>query len=295
MGTPGAGETAGQALIVLFEITHRSHYQYTQPVFFEPLTLRLRPRCDATQIVRTHDLRITPSPTGISYGVGLDGNGADTVWFDGVHDQLDVVATSVVETRRSDPFGFLITDAAAVALPIVYDARLRASLGHYLERPVADDAVQQFSAAIQKGAGHKTVPFLILLAERIYKEFQYLVREHGAPWTPRETLANKRGACRDYALLYLDACRCAGLAARFVSGYCYTDVPESNLHAWAEVYLPGAGWRGFDPTEGLAVAERHVAVAAGRDAPDASPTHGHFRGAAEPTLTATISIKRLNN
>jgi transglutaminase-like putative cysteine protease len=204
--------------------------------------------------------------------------------------------TSVVRTHRSDPFNFLITDAAVSSLPLTYDRRLQPALSPYLERPVADGTVDAFAQAIQAEAGNDTVRFLTLLAERVRASFQYSVREHGDPWTARETLEKKFGACRDFAVLYLDACRCLGLASRFVSGYCYVDAAsEHHLHAWVEVYLPGAGWRGFDPSEGLAVADRHVAVATGRNAEDASPLSGLYRGNATPVLATSVSINRLQD
>lgn len=280
---------------MLLEIAHRTDYRYSKPVLLDPLTLRLRPRSDAVQTLRAYDIRVEPRPTGISGGVGLDGNGTDTVWFEGLHDRLAIIASSVVETRKSNPFDFVITDDSALTLPMAYDAHLRALLAPYLERPFVDDTVCALSVAIQKQAAQRTVRFLTLLAERIHTTFGYSARENGKPWRPRETLEKQRGACRDFALLYMDLCRCAGIAARFVSGYCYTDEAAAcRLHAWVEVYLPGGGWVGFDPSEGLAVAERHVAVAAGPTADDATPTAGHYRGQAQTALTASVSIKKLD-
>ena len=279
---------------MLLEIAHRTDYRYSKPVLLEPLTLRLRPRSDAAQTLRAYDIRVEPTPTGISGGIGLDGNGTDTVWFEGLHDRLAIITSSVVETRKNNPFDFVITDDHALTLPLVYDASLRSALTQYLERPFVDDAVCALSFSIQQQAAQRTVRFLTLLAERLHTTFRYNERENGKPWRPRETLEKQTGACRDLALLYMDLCRCAGIAARFVSGYCYTDVSaECRLHAWVEVYLPGGGWIGFDPSEGLAVAERHVAVAAGPTADDATPTAGYFRGQAQTALTASIAIKKL--
>jgi len=278
-----------------FAIEHHTEYRYSHPVFLEPLTLRLRPRCEVTQTLHTYVVDVDPKPTGISHCLDLDGNNTTTVWFDGLHARLAIDVSAVVQTHRNDPFDFMITDTAALGLPLVYDQRLRPALNHYLERSQPDDAVRAFSVAIQADAGHDSIRFLVLLAERIRGTFQYSVREHGDPWTPRETLERKYGACRDFAMLYLDACRCAGIAARFVSGYCYVDVTsEHHLHAWVEAYLPGAGWRGFDPSEGMAVADRHIALASGRGAEDASPVSGLFRGDARPVLVTSVAITKLN-
>ena len=106
-----------------------------------------------------------------------------------------------------------------------------------------------------------------------------VVRPHGAALSPEATWGERTGACRDLAPLFNEVCRLVGLPARFVSGYGYSDfLDERHLHAWSEVYLPGAGWRGFDPTIGLAVADRHIAVAAARDPEDTAPTSGTYRG-----------------
>ncbi|MBI3546770.1 MAG: transglutaminase family protein [Gammaproteobacteria bacterium] len=275
-------------------IEHRTEYRYSRAVFLEPLTLRLRPRCDITQSLHSYNIVMDPKPSGIGQCVDLDGNSSHTVWFDGLHERLHISVSATVQTHRHDPFDFLITDAAASILPVVYAQRLRPALNQYLERSQTDASVSAFAATIQTETDGGTVRFLTVLAERIRASFQYSVREQGDAWAPRETLERKFGACRDFAMLYVDACRCVGIAARFVSGYCYAEAAsEYHLHAWAEAYLPGAGWRGFDPSEGLAVAERHVALATGRNAEDASPLFGLFRGDATPALTTLVSINKL--
>lgn len=276
------------------EIEHYTEYRYSHPVFLEPLTLRLRPRCDVSQTLDRYSIVMDPAPTGIGHCIDLDGNGTDTVWFNGVHERLAITANATIKTHRIDPFDFLVTDSAALTLPLVYDNRLRSALKHYLQRFQENPAVDMFARTIQAEAGGNTVRFLTLLAEHIRGTFHYSVREYGEPWAPQETLERKSGACRDFAMLYIDACRCAGIAARFVSGYSYADAEtEHYLHAWVEAYLPGAGWRGFDPSEGLAVADRHIALVTGRNAEDASPVFGLYRGDATPQLTTSVTITRL--
>lgn len=277
-------------------IQHCTEYHYSQPVFLEPLTLRLRPRCDVVQTLDQYSVNVFPAPTGISHCVDLDGNGTDTVWFNGVHEKLVIIVNATVLTHRSDPFDFLITDTTALTLPLVYEQRLLPSLTPYLQRQQESTDLAAFSRSIQTEAEGNTVRFLSLLAEHICNTFRYSVREQGDAWTAQTTLEKKSGACRDFALLYIDACRSAGIAARFVSGYSYADAAaEHHLHAWVEAYLPGAGWRGFDPSEGLAVADRHIAIATGRNAEDASPVYGLFRGDARPQLTASVSIVKLTD
>jgi transglutaminase-like putative cysteine protease len=281
---------------MLFEIIHRTRYNYSVPVFLEPLTLRLRPRCDATQTLRSYRVDVTPTPGGISHCVGLDGNNTETVWFSGLHENLVIEVHTVVETHRIDPFDFLITDPAALDLPLKYGPHLEPVLAHYRVRERSDPMVAAFAQEIMQATKHETIPFLSLLAEQIRKRCKYMLREHGAPWTPEETLKQGRGACRDLAVLFIDVCRSAGIAARFVSGYCIGDEASTkHMHAWAEVYLPGAGWRGYDPSRGLATTDDHIAVAAGHSAQDATPTFGHYRGEAASSLVAEISIRVLEN
>ena len=108
-------------------------------------------------------------------------------------------------------------------------------------------------------------------------------------------MEQRQGACRDFAVLFIDACRCVGLAARFVSGYqdAYRSMGKRDLHAWAEVYLPGAGWRGYDPTRGLAVADHHVAVAAAADPQNAAPVTATYRGRQRRSRAAHRSQHRI--
>jgi transglutaminase-like putative cysteine protease len=276
---------------MLFEILHRTSYRYSHPVFLEPFTVRLRPRCDAGQNLHSYRIKVIPEPKGISHCAELYGNNAETIWFDGMHEQLLIDVHTRVETRRGNPFDFLVTDPAALILPLVYEPRLARVLGHYCARGEDHPHLTAFAREIMGEAKSETLPFLTLLANRIYERLEYLLREHGDPWTPEETLTSGQGSCRDFAMLFIDVCRSVGIAARFVSGYCIGDAAGGgDMHAWAEVYLPGAGWRGFDPSRGLSVDDDYVAVAAGQLSSDAAPTFGCFRGSAVASMDATISM-----
>ncbi len=279
---------------MLLKIVHHTHYHYSQPVFLEPFTVRLRPRSDATQTVRSYSIDINPRPSGTNHCIDLDGNNADTIWFSGLHENLLIDVNTIVDTHHGDPFNFLVTDSAALTLPVKYQSHLEHALKYYLFRDSNGSGAANFSQEIMQMANYETVSFLSLLAEQIYRRFKYLLREHGDPWTPEETVKRAEGSCRDFAMLFVDACRVAGIAARFVSGYCMSDIAGSDMHAWAEAYLPGAGWRGFDPSRGLLVADDYVAVAAGQRSQDAAPTFGTFRGEAQSTLKAEMSISVVN-
>ena len=277
-----------------FEIRHTTRYTFGKPVFLEPHLLRLRPRSDAVQRLVHFDLSVFPEPAGRSECLDLDGNCACRLWFDSATDRLEIRTVSVVETIRANPFDFLITPATGLTLPMRYPATLVPSLKPYLEGPPSvPDAVAKFGTELAEAVKWETLPFLSALTTRLPQQCTVVVREEGDPLPPDIVLAQRQGSCRDLTLLFIDACRAVGLAARFVSGYQEGDPDQSrrDLHAWAEVYLPGAGWRGYDPTLGLVVGDRHIALAAGPTFRDASPVTGTFRGTgATATLQADITI-----
>lgn len=265
-----------------FSILHTIRYTYSRAVFLEPHVVRLQPRHCGTQWLREFDVQVTPQPAGIAHGLDAEGNTTTTVWFDGEHPALAISVRARGTTQRENPFDYLLLPDQC-QLPLEYDASLRAPLAPACERPVpsdAPDAVAQFAARLEQDAGGELLAFLERLNQTIYSDFESIRRDEGDPWPAAETLASSRGSCRDVAVLFVDACRSRGIAARFVSGYQEGDAEQDDrdLHAWAEVYVPGAGWRGYDPTHGLAVADRHVAVAASILPANAAPVIGSFRG-----------------
>jgi transglutaminase-like putative cysteine protease len=163
-------------------------------------------------------------------------------------------------------------------LPIDYPSSLLTQLQPYLKsygfttNPVAVQLAQEIADEV-KG---NTLSFLNTLNERIYQDCEHIVRETGEAWQAELTWNAKRGSCRDFAVLFMEVCRAMGLATRFVSGYQEGDLDqdERHLHAWVEVYLPGGGWRGYDPTHGLAIADRHIALVASPVPSYASPIVG---------------------
>jgi transglutaminase-like putative cysteine protease len=277
---------------MLFYVKHVLRYAYTQPVYCEPLTVRLRPREEPAQRLRHFRLEVCPEPAGMCEGLDLEGSPAAQVWFQGVTQSLRVAATCVAETTRINPFDFLLR-AGAERLPVEYTPAERAAL--HLEQPLSvPEEVTALARGIAQACGGETVATLVALAGRIAETCPSLVRELGPAWPPERTLAERRGACRDLAVLFNAACAALGLAARFVSGYsaAAADDGQHQLHAWSEVFLPGAGWRGFDPAQGLAVADGHLALTAARDPAAAAPTCGTYRGnTARSSLEAQIVLR----
>ncbi|MFM7465247.1 MAG: transglutaminase domain-containing protein [Cyanobium sp.] len=266
---------------MLFHIVHRLTYTYSEPVFLEPITLRLTPRQDASQRLLRHQLHLLPEPAGMSHVLEPDGTDAAISWFAHTHPVLTIVMETQVETLRANPFDWILTDPGVRTLPATYSATEAQSLAPCLISKGAHPAVQAWARGLADHVESDTAAFLMQLADHIHHNFHHEGRPDGAPFSPSDTLSQRRGACRDTAMLFVEACRSLGLAARFVSGYSMhhpPEVTEHELHAWAEVYLPGAGWRGYDPSLGLAVGNGHVVLAATPDHHLAAPVSGSYRG-----------------
>ena len=271
-------------------VVHRTVYRYSAPVFLEPHVVRLRPRTDAAQRLIQHQLSIAPEPLGQAVFLDQDGNIAAQVWFEGLAAELSLQTAFSVETLRENPFDFLLPSPGVLAMPPSYSERERDALQPYL---ATADSVGEYARDIAGRASGQTMPFLEALTRDLFENSAHVVRPEGAPHTPAETLLNRSGSCRDLAVLFCAACRAAGVPARFVSGYeCSSHAASDvHMHAWAEVYVPGGGWRGYDPSRGIAVSTSHVTVAAAADPAMAAPVIGSFRGPATAAMEFAISIQ----
>ena len=279
---------------MFFSIHHAMRFLYSMPVFVEPHTIRLRPRSDPHQRLIRFRLSLNPEPTGISHSLELEGNCASHVWFSGTHEFVEIIAMSEVQTVRTNPFDFIFCPPEAADVPMSYPEPLRTLLKPYCVREASDNDINSFANEVARRNKGKTIPFLQDLCQTISQGFTKLHRKFGEPLHPSETFAHRHGACRDLSLLFMEVCRVQGLASRFVSGY--TRVADRNdnreLHAWSEVFLPGGGWRGYDPSLGVAVSDNHVALAASPIAQGAAPVHGSFRGTGvESTLEYEVDIR----
>lgn len=222
-----------------------------------------------------------------------EGNTVQWLYFNDPQDHLDVRVDLTVYSTPVNTFDFIIFPYESVALPLSYAPELARLLLPYLTASEVAPEVAAWAAILHEDASGQTLPFLTTLTERLRQEFSYVVRHQGPPHPPAETLAAKKGSCRDLACLMIAACRAEGLAARFVSGYAWAgeSITSHELHAWVEVYLPGAGWRGFDPTLGAAADERHIALAASAYPAYTAPVRGDYWGGARSQLETDVVIR----
>jgi transglutaminase-like putative cysteine protease len=278
-----------------YQIRHVTQYVYTRPVFLEPHLIRLRPRSDASQHLFDYRWRIDPLPFTASEHLDVFGNGIIQATFEDLTESLRIETEFEIETRRQNPFDYF-PDPSAESLRFTYADELKGHLAPYCARPIPSRRVDELAEKIADSAENRTLPFLSRLTQCVQETHRQIIRETGDPLAPEVTLDAAEGSCRDLTVLFMDACRSVGLAARFVSGYQEgaQDQGERDLHAWAEVYLPGGGWRGYDPTLGLAVADRHIPLAASSVPGGAAPVTGTFRGNhASSTMEPQIEMQFL--
>ena len=281
---------------MIFQILHRITYRYDRPVIVEPLTIRLRPRSDGAQRLLDYCCTLSPMPLHLCEVVDVFGNAAMQVSFNGVHIEVCVDIDARVETLRTHPFDYLSLDSRATNLPAVYDAEVAKALAPYLHRHEISPQIDKWSSTLAGSLGNQTQSFLLQATEQIAGGYDSSNRYGGAPLSPSETFESKRGACRDLAVLLMDMCRSQGIASRFVSGYIHEPgrIGTSELHAWVEVYLPGGGWRGYDPSRGIAVSDQHIPVATGPTPPWAAATEGFFIGdVSESTIEYEVNVTQL--
>ena len=273
-------------------VVHSTVYRYESPVRQNPHTFRLRPRQDGSQRLVNYDLRISPVPAGQTECLDQDGNVAIEAWFGPPVEELKVLSSFEVETLRDNPFDFLLA-GSHLALPLAYHEPLRSAVAPWLENSNGHGIVREFAGGVAEKAGWCTLPFLTALNGTLFETFQHATRREGSPHSPEVTLGEHTGSCRDLALLFCAVCRAMGIPARFVSGYERAAAFEekAHMHAWAEVYLLGGGWRGYDPSRGLAVSTSHVAVAAAANPRLAAPITGSYGGAERSKMEVAISMK----
>jgi transglutaminase-like putative cysteine protease len=258
------------------DVRHVTEYSYSQSVKLGPHTLYLYPRTYPHQRLLDYELRIDPTPVRVVRNVDVEGNIQQLVYFSEPTERLHIEMTMRIESEELNSYDFLLFPFETTLLPFDYPESIRPLLLPYMGQDGITAEVRDWAQRIAAGVDHKTIQFLTALSKAI-RQFQYEMRPSGFPLPPDQTLALESGSCRDYTVLFMAACRSLGLAARFVSGYLFgSDLQNHQLHAWAEVYLPGGGWRGFDPTGDTVVVNRHIFLASTATPRLATPISGMF-------------------
>ena len=262
-------------------IKHVTTYQYAETVTLLPHKLLLRPREGHDVRIESAELIISPAHK-LQWQRDVYDNAVAEATFTEPGSQLSIDSRVLIQHYDAQPLNFLVADYA-VLFPFQYDAAECFDLGPYLSAIFARDRtllskwMQQFW---QSGQVVETYLLLEWINKAIATGFIYQQREEPGVQTPATTLARRTGSCRDFATLFIEACRSLGLAARFVSGYLYSPgLPwgQGATHAWSEVYLPGAGWKGFDSTTGEVVGNDHITVAVSRHPELVPPVAGSFQ------------------
>jgi uncharacterized protein (DUF2126 family) len=267
-------------------LKHVTHYKYDRPVNMGPQVVRLRPAPHCRTPILSYSLNVEPKSHFINWQQDPFANYLARLVFPEKTTEFKVTIDLVAEMSVYNPFDFFL-EPSAQKIPFAYDEGLAAELAPYLVTEAPTPEFAKFLATIDR-TPTTTIDFLVALNQRLQSDISYLIRMEPGVQTPEETLTKRSGSCRDSGWLLVNTLRHLGLAARFVSGYLIqltpdvkaldgpsgTEVDFTDLHAWCEVYLPGAGWIGLDPTSGLLAGEGHIPLACTPQPSSAAPISG---------------------
>ena len=270
---------------MFLQIDHTTEYRYAEPVELTPHLLRLLPRSSPGLYLLRSELTVQPE-AAVRWNLDLEGNILGLVTFQGRVEHLMITSSLLLEQKLIDPFNFLL-EGRSLHLPISYNSRETELLSLFLNRQENESAahIEDFLRPFLNGvsASSSTLGVLTAINRAIPALFQYTPRHEVGVRMAWETISMREGTCRDFAHLFMESVRSLGIAARYVSGYLCSapgDSGESHTHGCCELYLPGAGWRGFDPTNGILAGPHHIAVATSVTAGEIPPVEGTYCGRA---------------
>ena len=287
-------------------LNHRTAYRYDRPVSLLPQVVRLRPAPHSRTSVVAYSLKIGPENHFINWQQDPQGNFLARLVFPEKVEEFSIEVDLVAEMAVYNPFDFFL-EPDAETLPFTYDPVLSSELAPFLAVEPAGPLTAAFIRDNAIGTDRpRTVDYLVALNQHLQQRVGYVIRLEPGVQTPEDTLAKGTGSCRDSAWLLVHVARHLGLAARFVSGYLIQLVPDekpldgpvgptvdfTDLHAWTEIYIPGAGWVGLDPTSGLLAGEGHIPLACTPEPGSAAPVTGEVE-ACECQFSYHMDVTRL--
>jgi uncharacterized protein (DUF2126 family)/transglutaminase-like putative cysteine protease len=285
-------------------LTHITTYQYDKSISLSPHVIRLRPAPHAKNHIVSYSLNILPEQKFLNWQQDPFGNYLARLVFPEKTNILQVAVDLVTDLKVINPFDFFVEEYAE-NYPFQYDKILKKELAPYLKPKKPGKLLASYLKTIHLEK-KRIVEFLVALNAKIYTDIGYVIRMEPGVQPTEVTLTKRMGSCRDSAYLLVQILRHLGLASRFVSGYLIqlkadvksldgpsgTEVDFTDLHAWAEVYLPGAGWVGLDPTSGLFTGEGHIPLAATPEPESAGPIHG-FAEKAKMEFSFSMHVERV--
>jgi transglutaminase-like putative cysteine protease len=278
-------------------LRYQTTYRYDEAVGFSPHDVRLFPRSDRFSRVRRLDFTATPEAT-IRYSRDVFENIVASCFFPEKSKELEFRLSINLDLDEKDPFHFIL-ERGAVEAPFEYEAEVANILAPYRERRVKERLMVPGWEPPTNKKRRGTVQMLVELNKRLHECIGYERREEGAALSPMETLRLGRGACRDVAVLLAEILRQMGFAARLTSGYLResdseTKRAEGSLHAWTEVFLPGAGWIGMDATNGVFCNHNFIGAAVGLTPADITPISGHYLSRKPVPAQMTSKLQLIN-
>lgn len=279
---------------MILEVEHRLSYRYSGFVHLNPHYFYLTPNLTPYQRLISSEMSVLPQADKLIRNIDQEGN-IQHVCFVNIDTRMfEIKSVFSIESSDFNTYDFIFFPYESAKLPFRYPEKLARYTDIYFAVSQVAPQVSALAARLAGEAGYNTIDFLSGVTTYISKNFRYISRERGAAMKPDETLRLGSGSCRDFSVLMMALCTAQGLVARFVSGYLFGSYRhEHDLHAWVEVFLPGGGWRGFDPTEGQAVNKNYIALANSLEPSGVNPVRGTFRGipGVESELETYVSIR----
>lgn len=282
-------------------IQHLTRYSYEVQVALGLHKLFLLPQAKSFQKVVKSKLSVSPTPEGQSIREDIAGNSYLLVWFENPAKELSIKSDLIINCEEFNPFSFIIEPDFLSSInesqfgKFTYNDDFDKLVAAYVHSEVTEDIISFVKTLFSESSS--LLDFLVRLTSQIHDGWKHLVREEESLWSPDKTYLSKKGSCRDLAWMQMNLLGVLGLASRFVSGYAFNPELEEGheLHAWLEVFLPGAGWVGMDPSLGLLTDHSYVPLAFHPSPQKTLPVQGKYGGESNSTLFTEVRVQLVKN